>query len=470
MDEIITIIRALAISNAGNGITVAQLNKDFKNLEGYSIPYTKFGFHSLDAMLRTMTDAVQVNGFGLTAIVQPLTNEKSQHVREMVKRSKNTSKKPIYSYQPPPYTATPVKGNNSYHDKPQGTQFTKFTSNNGLQRPPPSIDMQKFQEDIREEMRRAERQSNALKAIPNADGTQRQTQLNGQVEQRKPVPIGGHKLTPSHNKNVQSNATNRETIAVPSPNVASMMTNGVKIPVSGSTAPKLKDESVIQMPVDAMTAREAVAETILPAHLKPKTVHKAVVTAALNPKHLHVHLAEQTEKLQSLAPYIDSIYRTKASSDEWLVPEAMAKAGLYCAAKYYNQWYRAKIMGGINHQRVLLLYIDYGYLRYVPLCDVRFLDRELASIPPQALQVSLEYVKPAHGTWSDACCDQLATLVHRKVLDMVIVNRKQEDCTVDVILTCSLDSPIDSLIRNPDESTLNRQLALRSDTAWSLAE
>lgn len=45
-----------------------------------------------------------------------------------------------------------------------------------------------------------------------------------------------------------------------------------------------------------------------------------------------------------------------------------------------------------------------------------------------------------------------------------------QDCTVDVILTCSLDSPIDSLIRNPDESTLNRQLAMRSDTAWSLAE
>uniref|UniRef100_A0A182NTJ5 HTH OST-type domain-containing protein n=1 Tax=Anopheles dirus TaxID=7168 RepID=A0A182NTJ5_9DIPT len=45
----------------GRCMTVAQLEKDFRSLEGHSIPYQDYGFQSLDAMLRTMSSCVQVN-------------------------------------------------------------------------------------------------------------------------------------------------------------------------------------------------------------------------------------------------------------------------------------------------------------------------------------------------------------------------------------------------------------------------
>uniref|UniRef100_A0A182JWN2 HTH OST-type domain-containing protein n=1 Tax=Anopheles christyi TaxID=43041 RepID=A0A182JWN2_9DIPT len=470
MDEIKTIIRALAISNASNGITVAQLNKDFKNLEGYSIPYGQFGFYSLDVMLRTMTDALRVSGYGMTAIVQPLSNEKSQHVREMVKRNKNTSKKPIQNNHTT-RKVSPAKGYDKNDETTHGTQFTHFASYNGIQKQQPAcVDLHKFQQDIREELRRAERQNNALKAIQNIDGPKQQT-FKGREEQRKSVTVDNPKMSPSHAKIDQSN-TLSEIISMSSLKVDYTLTNGVTVPMSGKTALKQKYEcanlAFVQssIPADAMTAKEMVAATKLPPHLQPKTVFKAVVTAALNPKHLHVHLMEHTDKLLSLAPYIDTLYRTKASGDEWLMPEGMVQVGLYCAAKYYNRWYRAKIMSELNHRRVLLLYIDYGYLRYVSLPNVRFLARELASIPPQVLQVSLEYLKPARDTWSGASCEHFATLVHRKVLDMIIINTKQDESTLDVILTSSLNSSIDSLIRNSHEGTLNKQLALHSDILW----
>uniref|UniRef100_A0A182PD00 HTH OST-type domain-containing protein n=1 Tax=Anopheles epiroticus TaxID=199890 RepID=A0A182PD00_9DIPT len=458
MDEITTIIRALAISNASNGISVAQLNKDFKNLEGCLIPYEKYGFKTLDAMLHSMTDAIRVNGHGMTAIVHPLTNEKSQHVREMIERSKKNGKKPAYTtYHKLP--SPPKGGYNTNIDQGQKTKFTHFTTSNSALKTLTSVDMEKFQKDIREEMERAERQHNALQAIQNTNRDKQQ-------------PVNGTLGGPNHPRAgiVPSNTPSNKK-SVPAQKVNGKITNGMIVSAQEQKHESAKEvpDNSLAVPSGTMQVKETVVETILPVHLKPKAVVNAVVTAALNPTNFHVHLREHTDKLVTLAPHIDTLYRTKLAGDEWLVPKAAVQVGLHCAAQYHNRWYRAKVMSMLNHDRVLLLYIDYGYLRYVPLPNIRFLARELAAIPPQALQVSLVHLKPSNGTWTDACCEHFAALVHRKVLDMVIVNAKK-DKTLDVILTGIVNGPVDLLIQNPDTNTVNRQLAMRSDTAWSMAE
>lgn len=98
MKELKAILRSLVISNAERGMSEYQLDRDFKSLEGRNIPFREHGFQSLDAMLRTMTDVVKVMGIGTGATVYPVTSEKTQHILEMVEKSKkNKKKKPKYT-------------------------------------------------------------------------------------------------------------------------------------------------------------------------------------------------------------------------------------------------------------------------------------------------------------------------------------------------------------------------------------
>lgn len=453
MDELKTMIRALAISNAANGITVAQLSKDFKNLEGCAIPYSSLGFQSLDGMLRSMTDAIRVSGYGPTAVVQPLSNEKSQHVREMVKMSKPLKKKPSL------HNRTPYAnfGNNFYYDRYSShiddsfengyndetanskAFYTKETNNNTL---PQHLhnDKRVIRDDIDKEKLPKSTEIPAHKRVEISPDTKNQREK-----------------TPDETTNPlaeEYKQTNRAiSTAIIEQHVKKM--NG-SLPMSNVT-----------VPVEAMTIKEKIMEEALTTHMKPKESIQVVVTSVLNPRHIFVHLFKHTEKLLRLAPYIDNLYSAKMTEYHWLIPEGMVEVGLYCAAKYHGRWYRAQVMGPVNYQRALLMYIDYGYLRYVPLKEVRFLTRELAAIPRQAIRVGLKYLKPSNGTWSKECCEQLAHMVHRKTFQMHDIDMDVKENMLNVVLTDSATSSVDSHVHDTDEGNVNRQLALRDDIAWS---
>ncbi|XP_053666053.1 uncharacterized protein LOC128715195 [Anopheles marshallii] len=457
MDELKTMIRALAISNAASGITVTQLNKDFKNLEGYAIPYSKFGFQSLDGMLRTMTDAIRVNGYGPMAEIQPLNNEKSQHVREMVKMSKPIKKKPSARYRSP---QTNFRNNfyydhysshlddydeNGYNDKQANTsaRYTNAIPNNNVQKQQ-QLNVQWYDNLRKDELPKTPIQAEKSVTSPGV----KPPDTNNQREKTpdkiiNPLAVDAHKRT------------NRAIDAVSDKTLIEKMNGSVCKPTN------------ITMPEGVMTTKEKIVENALAVYVKPNATVRVVITAILNPRHIFVHFKEHTDTLLNLVPHIDKIYNAKLTAYEWLIPEKMIEVGLYCAAQYHGQWYRAQVMGPVNFQRALLLYIDYGYLRYVPLKEMRFLARELAFIPPQTIRVALKYLKPSNGTWSSECCTHLANLVHRKVFQMHVIDVHVKENLLDVILTNSAHGSIDSFVHTRDDSNLNRQLAMRSDIVWS---
>lgn len=100
MEQLKKLIQAMVISNAGRPLTVSQLKRDFKEFEGYDIPYEKHGFRQLDAMLRSMSDAIQLMGQGPSAQLLPVLTKNSKHIREMVEKQKNKNgkRKIQYSY------------------------------------------------------------------------------------------------------------------------------------------------------------------------------------------------------------------------------------------------------------------------------------------------------------------------------------------------------------------------------------
>ncbi|XP_058117432.1 uncharacterized protein LOC131259844 isoform X1 [Anopheles coustani] len=90
MKEIEQLLQAMVISKAGTPMTVAQLNRDFKAYEGEEIPFRRYGFQQLDEMLRSMSGVLQLNGQGSAATVLPLVTQKTQHIKAMIDKQKNS--------------------------------------------------------------------------------------------------------------------------------------------------------------------------------------------------------------------------------------------------------------------------------------------------------------------------------------------------------------------------------------------
>uniref|UniRef100_A0A182NTJ3 HTH OST-type domain-containing protein n=1 Tax=Anopheles dirus TaxID=7168 RepID=A0A182NTJ3_9DIPT len=101
MEALKPLIRALANSNAG-GMTVGQLDRDFQSTEGTTIPFRECGFPSLEAMLRSMSDTVTVTTTRAGAVIYPTLTAETQHIRNMVLKSKKNKKK-----QPAPHAYKP---------------------------------------------------------------------------------------------------------------------------------------------------------------------------------------------------------------------------------------------------------------------------------------------------------------------------------------------------------------------------
>lgn len=62
MEEIKCIVRSLAISGSSKGLTARDLARDFKNMEGYELPFRRLGFSSVEQFLGSLKDTVRVSG------------------------------------------------------------------------------------------------------------------------------------------------------------------------------------------------------------------------------------------------------------------------------------------------------------------------------------------------------------------------------------------------------------------------
>ncbi|XP_023234025.1 tudor domain-containing protein 5-like [Centruroides sculpturatus] len=89
LTEIKQIIRSLIISNSLK-ITLRQLKKDYRNLNGKNIPFEDFGYKNLVDFLQAMSDVIvmdwspSLDDFQLTAV----SVESTKHIENMIKKQK----------------------------------------------------------------------------------------------------------------------------------------------------------------------------------------------------------------------------------------------------------------------------------------------------------------------------------------------------------------------------------------------
>ncbi|KAK9869646.1 hypothetical protein WA026_003393 [Henosepilachna vigintioctopunctata] len=90
--EVKTILRSLLVSSPLK-VTVFTLNKDFKELEGYDIPFRELGYNSLLHFLHSIPDVLLVNGTSLHSEVTLVVSEKVAHVNALVMKQKLPTKR-----------------------------------------------------------------------------------------------------------------------------------------------------------------------------------------------------------------------------------------------------------------------------------------------------------------------------------------------------------------------------------------
>ncbi|XP_034105308.2 uncharacterized protein LOC117568626 [Drosophila albomicans] len=84
-------------------MTVEQLKRDYINVDGVPLPFSKLGFKDVESFLRSIPDTVSVRGCGPMALLVAKKNEKSAHIQSLVQCQKKPSvkaRKQIWSRYP----------------------------------------------------------------------------------------------------------------------------------------------------------------------------------------------------------------------------------------------------------------------------------------------------------------------------------------------------------------------------------
>ncbi|XP_075167228.1 tejas isoform X2 [Haematobia irritans] len=89
LKQVKVILKSLVLSYPEK-ITIDQLNRDYRDVEGQDIPYKKLGYRTLEQFLRQIPDTLLVAGTGHSALVFFVENEKSAHIHNMIMGQKKS--------------------------------------------------------------------------------------------------------------------------------------------------------------------------------------------------------------------------------------------------------------------------------------------------------------------------------------------------------------------------------------------
>jgi hypothetical protein len=112
-----SVIRSILITFPNACLPLYQLDKQYKEYEGISIPYRDFGFDDLHSFLKSVDDTVILNGCGRYAIVTGVATEDNRHIESMVSKQR-VSRKPHSQY-----------GRNESTHQNRSTSFHNRTNN-----------------------------------------------------------------------------------------------------------------------------------------------------------------------------------------------------------------------------------------------------------------------------------------------------------------------------------------------------
>lgn len=442
MDEIKNIIRSIAISGGARGLSVKMLADDFKKIEGFDLPYHRLGFRSPDEFLRSLTDTVMINGYGTSALVEPVVTQNTRHVRELVKKSNSKSNprkwgNKSYSRPPAEYSSDYRKGN--------GQSYNRSGTSNGFWKPPSSYIRQTNSDHYDEHREESRKVYN--REFDFADTAAQDEDDFGSSDEDMP------KFVLTQDKKLTQVQDSLQTMTITaSPQKSSKVQSSDAIPDDAVLALI----NCLEIPEGAMNLTDTIKTQQIAPDIVPKKSVQIFVTEVHNPNRFWYHMGENANKIDELMNEIDAYYG-HLEREEWCVKPSSVAVGLYCVAKFSGMWHRGKIVSDLAHNRVKVFYIDYGTVSESELKDVKFMAKCFSSMPAQAMRASLAYVKPVGHRWTRDACWSLLSLVYEKILFAYVVDINKEENCLDVVLIDTTGNK---------DSIINQQLFIKGHGIW----
>lgn len=404
MDEIKKMIRSIAISRPGKVLTVKNLANDFKDMEGFEIPYKQMGFRSIDQFLHSLTDVVKVIGYGPTAQVEPIVIDSNKHIHKLVQGGKHNVKKNRFknSNSTYNYSANTYNPNENMNNASRSTYYSSYN----------------YKDNIRSD----KDDSNSEDSLPKFTMNQ-----NKQL-----ITVNGNET-----RNVHTANNTRNSEAIPG-DAAFDLLNGFDVPS------------------EAVAKGELIKTGRLSNTIRPNDSVFVFVTDVHSPHRLWFHLLDNAEKLDELMSEIEAFY-TPMDPDQWRMKPSNVGAGSYCVANLFGIWHRAMFVSECDESVVKVFLIDYGTVANIDLKDIKYMAKCFAGLPAQALRASLALVKPISKNWTRDTAMSLLSMVHEKVLYAHIVNINQNDGSCQVVL-------IDT--NGPEDIIINKHLAMKGNAVW----
>ncbi|XP_050094055.1 uncharacterized protein LOC126576790 [Anopheles aquasalis] len=424
MESLKSQIRGVLISNRKQ-MTVQNLMADFKSLEGEDIPYKQFGFKTLEDLLRTMPDVLRVQGYGRQATIQLVLTKTTEHMRELVEKSKNSpqancnwnrqnipARRQLMSWVHP---ASDHRSNEK-HNAPQPEK------NNFYHNPLTEKNAKRMIEIV----------------AKNVD----------HLISEAPVQV---------NNGRAENATIKSKLEVSEKNSEAPDTENKQLPafVPCTTASFQDDTTTEQSEENNIDIFEP-----LPLSVKIGSLVPALCVSPVSTPHcIHVQLQQNVAKLHSMSLQMRACHEDRfisANSNGSQNKPKHIRPGKYCSVKDNEDWFRGLILSRPEGGTTKVYFIDSGAVNLVPTTNVFHLPNKYR-FPRQLVGVTMGDIKPIGDRWSEGALRYINQAIAHKRMHMLIRAIDEKTKTLDAVL-------IDST--GPEDVILSRELVRRREAIW----
>nr|CAD7437814.1 unnamed protein product [Timema bartmani] len=205
-------------------------------------------------------------------------------------------------------------------------------------------------------------------------------------------------------------------------------------------------------PPESIDANHIIPKQQLPSDLKPNDTLNIEILEVYTPTKFYFNIFsnECSQALETLMEAMQNFYRTTTSKKLCMIPETIVE-GHFCVAPYQLtddviEWTRAKINKIMSDTEVKVFFVDHGSTSLVKMKDLRYIHKDFADLPLQALPGKMSGIGPPYGqsNWPvEASKTFIKLLDSRPVVATVVeVNHKARSISALLVDTSSREDVV----------------------------
>ncbi|XP_061516788.1 uncharacterized protein LOC4578407 [Anopheles gambiae] len=426
------VIRCLVMSHPNHCLTLTELERDFRNTEGYRIPFDRLGYSSVYHLLCCLTDTVQVYSANGRTMVKYVSTPAVAHVEQLLQNTRRSGqrkgrqlhvsfKENIQKHCSATFRVPEIQDvkNNNYNSaqkpRPSSSGGAGWVQNHRKAHVALPMGAKNLNGHSGHDNRSPKQPSQSTLKIAPVEKVK--------VTPAKPVPAAtkgsSAKEEPTATKGTiakeEPTAPKEPTVKKAEP-VTAVMEESCEH-VDGSIASTKPSSSVwdwinmLDMPSEVMGLSRTIPKVDVLSYFVEREITNVRVLHMLNPNRLWLRSAAQEPLVEKLYDELNECYNHIAS-DRWRLETSKVQHGLYCAVLYEEVWQRGRIVGPLIGCRVKVHFIDTGLTELVDYRHLKFLATSFGTVPAQAVRASLACLIPKGGVWTRAESDRLTRLIN----------------------------------------------------------